>query len=102
LPQKARDVTKALKLKGFQEEAGKDHIYYYLLHGKKTTHIFTKISHNSSEIDDNLCSQMAKQLRLRNRQFDELIECSLTYDGYIGILVQANILKPLEKANPSS
>lgn len=100
MPQKARDVKKALKAKGFEESDKRDHFYYFFHHGQQKTNIFTKISHNSSDISDNLCSQMARQVRLNNRQFNDLVECDLTHEGYIEILMQARILTPLEK--PSS
>lgn len=93
--QKAREVKKSLKLKGFTEETGKDHYYYYLYHGSKKTSIFTKISHDASDIDDAICSQMAKQVRLKNSQFRELIDCPLTYESYIAFLMQQGILKPI-------
>ena len=95
-------MKQSLKLKGFEEETGKDHYYYYLCHGSKRTSIFTKISHNATDISDTLCSQMAKQVRLKNSQFRELIECSLTYEGYIAVLMQEAILKPLVVAKRPS
>jgi hypothetical protein len=45
VPRKARDVKKALKLKGFREEE-RDHWYYFFYHAGKKTDIYTKISHN--------------------------------------------------------
>ncbi len=101
LPYKARDVKQQLRAKGFTEEKDHNHFYYYLHYGDKRTSIFTKISHNATDIDDTLCSQMAKQVRLRNRQFSDLIECSLKYEGYIAILVEAKILRPPQKPIPS-
>lgn len=94
-------MKQQLKAKGFTEETEHNHFYYYLHYGDKRTSIFTKISHNATDIDDNLCSQMAKQIRLRNRQFSDLIECSLKYEGYISILVEARILTPAQKPNAS-
>jgi len=96
LPQKARDVQKALKAKGFQESTKRDHIYYFLFHNGKKTNIFTKVSHSSSEIDDRNCSSMARQIRLSNPQFRDFVDCALTYDIYVKTLVQALELDPSE------
>lgn len=78
LPQKARDVKQSLLRKGFRETDKRDHYYYFFYHDNKKTNIFTKISHNETDIGDKLCSCMAKQVRLNNAQFQELVDCPLT------------------------
>ncbi len=93
MPQKARDVKAALKQKGFKETTQRHHLYYFFHHGDKKTAIFTKISHSETEISDNLCSCMAKQVKLSNPQFRQLVECPLTQDGYIAILVEGKFLE---------
>jgi hypothetical protein len=94
LPQKVRDVDKALKKKGFQE-SGKpnpDHDYYVFHYKGKKTQVITKISHGEKELHDRLCSRMAQQLRLNTRQFHDFVDCGLTYEAYVTILVQAKIV----------
>jgi len=49
--------------------------------GKKTA-IYTKISHGRSDYDDNLLAEMAKQLRLRRREFDDLVQCPMKEEEY--------------------
>jgi predicted RNA binding protein YcfA (HicA-like mRNA interferase family) len=83
VPRKARDVKRALTSKGFREEK-RDHSYYFLVHdGQKISAIYTKISHNDTEITDNLISQMAKQIRLNTAEFYRFIDCTLTARDYV-------------------
>lgn len=98
MPLKVRDVDSALRKKGFQESGKKnpDHTYYILFYNGKRTGIFTKISHGEKELRDGLCSLMARQIKLTRRQFDEFVDCPLTYDLYVRILVQASELDESE------
>ena len=96
MPQKARDVKRALTQKGFAESKKRDHHVYFLVHGGRKTNIATKISHGHSEIHDGLCSAMAREMRLRNRDFNNFVDCSLTFEKYIEILVANNQLDPPE------
>jgi hypothetical protein len=99
LPQKARDVKKALTRKGFEESKGRDHHVYFLIYNGRKTNIATKISHNCSDINDSLCSIMARQMRLRNLDFNRFVDCSLKLERYIEMLVANAQLDPLEE-NP--
>ena len=93
MPIRVRDVKQALISKGFEEGRKRDHFYYFLLYEGKKTGIFTKISHGEREINDNLCSQMAKQVRLSNHQFRDLVDCALEKQPYIDLLIGAKILE---------
>jgi predicted RNA binding protein YcfA (HicA-like mRNA interferase family) len=97
LPLKTRDIRNALTSKGFQESKKRDHYYYFFFHEGKKTSVFTKISHGEREVSDNLCSQMAKQTRLTNGQFQHLVDCDLTHEGYIESLIKQDILEPEPK-----
>jgi hypothetical protein len=86
---KARDVRAALCGKGFQEHNDRDHQYYFFYyHGRKSS-IKTKISHNEKEIDDYLCSAMSRQINLTRSQFRDLVECPLTAEGYLTLMMNA-------------
>ena len=85
MPKDARDVSASLLRKGFQERKG-DHKFYHLFVGDKKTTIFTKISNGVKEIPDNNLSQMAKQVKLCNRDFRKLVDCPLTQEAYLEIL----------------
>lgn len=94
MPAKARDVESALKQKGFQEAPKRDHKYFFFyLDGKKTS-VNTKISHSDSEIHDQNCSLMARQMRLTNRQFKEFISCNLSLEEYTKLLTQNGHVRP--------
>jgi predicted RNA binding protein YcfA (HicA-like mRNA interferase family) len=101
VPQKARDVKRVLTQKGFEESKGRDHHVYFLKYQGKKTHISTKISHSCSDIHDGLCSAMAREMRLANREFRDFVDCDLTHDGYIEILVSKRELEPADD-RPSS
>lgn len=89
MPRPRKDVESGLLSKGFQKCDG-DHLYfiYYDLSGKKTP-VKTKTSHSGKDLDDNLLSMMAHQVRLTKKQFLDLIDCPLSRIDYDGIL--ANI-----------
>jgi hypothetical protein len=98
VPQKVRDVEAALKSKGFKETPKRDHKYFFFYHKGKKTRIFTKISHGESEIRDGNCSSMARQIKLNGNQFRDFVECPLTEQLYLKILVDSKYLE----ASPSS
>ena len=89
LPQRARDVGGALKSKGFKETSKRDHVYYFFYFKGKKTNIFTKISHNESEIHDKNCSSMARQIKLNNAQFKDFVDCPLKSEMYLRLLLDS-------------
>ena len=98
MPLKVRDIDSALRKKGFQESNKKnpDHIYYFLYHKGNKTRIKTKISHGERELHDGLCAAMAREIKLTRRQFNDFVDCPLTYELYVRILVQASELDESE------
>ena len=92
--QKARKVLVALSAKGFVEAAGRDHRVFFLFQDGKKTAVYTKVSHGKSEIHDGLCSQMAKQMRIPVRRFNEFVDCTLTGEGYKQLLLATGVLFP--------
>jgi hypothetical protein len=92
LPQKAQDVKDALGKKGFRQSTkkGRDHDFFFFFHNNRKTNIFTKISHGEREIHDQNCSNMARQMRLTNPQFQDFVDCPLELSHYLQILIQAN------------
>ena len=87
MPRKQREIEKSLTQKGFRAREG-DHNYflYWSIAGKKTA-VFTKTSHGGREIDESLLGRMARQCRLSRADFDRLIDCPLSRDGYEAKLV---------------
>ncbi len=94
MPRSRAAVEKALTNKGFVCREG-DHRFYFFEHEGLITAIFTKISHGSKykTLDDSLLSMMARQVRLGNRQFLDLVDCSMTGPDYLEHLRSLGILQ---------
>ena len=81
-----RKVKAALRKKGFDENKKKDHIYFY--HRWESTGnlsgIWTRVSHGSrpKDLPKGLASEMAKQVKLSNRDFERLVSCDMDQDKY--------------------
>lgn len=88
MPRKREQVQSALLRKGFVKSEN-DHtkLIYFTMNQRKTS-VWTKTSHGSShkELTDNILSQMAKECRLSNREFSQLIDCPMTRKEYEDIL----------------
>ena len=88
MPVKAkRDVEAALKKKGFAQDDGDHHwFFYWTLDGKKTT-VRTKTSHGSTkDLGDSLLKEMARQVRISKVQFLDLVDCPLGREEYERLL----------------
>ncbi len=81
MPRKHREVCSGLLAKGFAEERQRKHIHFVYedLQGR-TTIARTMVSHDagSNDIGDSLLGKMAKQVGLKKRQFEDLIDCPMT------------------------
>lgn len=88
MPRKRDLIVVNLTAKGFEKSEG-DHIFllYRRSDGLKTA-IRTKISPGSShrDVSDIILSQMAKQVRLSNKAFLQLVDCTLDQIGYEAIV----------------
>lgn len=88
-----QDIKKALCDKGFVLRDTHHHRYLFFWKGRKTT-VHTKISHSLTEYGDNLLSEMARQLKLKRKQFVEgFIRCPLTKEAYTEILIKEGHIK---------
>lgn len=77
-------IEAALLRKGFRKREGDHHFFiYWGLDGKKTP-VFTKTSHGAkgAAIGADLFGRMARQLRLKSRQFEDLVDCPMTREQY--------------------
>jgi hypothetical protein len=104
LAQKAQNVKDSLERKGFLEstERTRDHHYYFFHRDGKRTQILTKISHGEREISDDNCSNMAYQMKLSMTQFHEFVDCSLTLEKYLNILIQGQYLRQQSQQTTSA
>ena len=80
-PRRWHELASALQSKGFRRRDS-HHIFFELLDCGKPVGIRTKISQGRREISRGLQGQMATDLHLRSGQFDDLIECPLSGEGY--------------------
>ena len=94
MPRKQSEVERSLGKKGFIAGSG-DHNYfhYHSKLGKKTS-VFTKTSHGSKEISDNLLAKMSRQCGLSRSDFELLIDCPLSRDSYELKLIAAQRIDP--------
>lgn len=86
-PIKSRKIDTALLRKGFVPDSG-DHKFYVLVAHGKTTGIFTKISRGHEEVSDKNLGRMARQLRIRRKDFEKLVDCSWSEEDYVARLEQ--------------
>lgn len=82
-------MASALTKKGFTAAKG-DHVYYTYHHRKDDgsvteTAIFTKISHNSGDLDDYLLKKMAKQCQVSKDEFLKFVDCDLSEKDFGGL-----------------
>ena len=87
-----RRIKKALLHKGFQEHQTHHNMFWLYANGKKTS-VRTRLSHNVREYGDNLLALVAKQLHIDRNRLDDFIECPLTQEAYVDLLVQQGDLK---------
>lgn len=87
-------ALKNLKNKGFSIAKYKsvDHHYLEFYHDDILI-LFTKISHGSKkDLDSYLIKQMSAQCKLSKSDFAELVNCTLSQENYINILVQKGFI----------
>ncbi len=89
---KTKQIKSALERKGFVQ-SNSDHKVFRLHVKGKITGIRTQLSHGSNEYNDNLLALVARQLRLRRRQLDDLIDCPLSGDDYVTHLIKSGDIK---------
>ncbi|WP_424359934.1 hypothetical protein [Methanocella sp. MCL-LM] len=92
-PIKTKKIITSLEKKGFVASES-DHVMLFLYVDNKKTNIHTKISHGSREYGDSLLNMVKKELKLESRnQLDDLINCPMSSEEYLGILVKNKHIK---------
>jgi hypothetical protein len=79
-------VERALLDKGMERDETHHHMFRKTIEG--VTHLVTRISHGTREIDDGLGKLMANQCCLQLAEFWELIDCSLSERGWNDLVTQ--------------
>ena len=91
---KADAVKKAMKKKGFVEDAGRlKHLRYKFYENGQRTSVTTHLSHNGSELDDFLVKQMAEQTCLSKAESLEMIACKIGHDELVARYADLGLLK---------
>lgn len=94
---KWRTVRRALTDKGFRLERSTNHEYYRLYLDGKASSIRTKVSHGSKgELHGNspLMRKYQDQLRLDKRRVADLLDCPLSGEAYVRLLMARGELEP--------
>ena len=88
---KAREIKEGLIKKGFIAYQ-RDHTYlFFSVEGRKSG-VHTKISHGTKEYGDNILSLVARQLHITTKQFDDLLDCPMSYEDYLTVLKEKKII----------
>lgn len=82
---KRQDLAGALKAKGFEEDASRDHDFYFLLLDGRKQATFTKLSRgtNHRDLGDPLVSKIARQLHLNKLELQSFVQCSISAADYV-------------------
>lgn len=99
MPRKRREVLRGLRRKGLRERnSGHLELKYLTLAGEDTS-IGTLMSHGADrDISDRMLAQMARQLHLSRRQFDQLIDCNLSQAEYEEVLRRDGLIRRSRRA----
>ena len=89
---RTRDLEAALTTKGFHQDNNHHEMYRLYVGGRKTS-VRTYISHGKSEYGDNLLGQIARQVKLRRAELDDLVDCPLDGEAYAALLIQRGHVK---------
>jgi hypothetical protein len=89
---KARDIEAALDKKGFAQKETHHRIFYLCVNGR-ITGVHTFISHGHKECSADLLAKMKNQLHLSGKEFTDLIQCPLTMEMYLRMLVERGVIE---------
>jgi hypothetical protein len=89
---KTKDIRAALLKKGFRLD-NTHHQYLWLFVGDRRTTVKTWLSHGLVEYDDNLLTQVKKELKVSKKQLFALVRCPLKYEAYVAHLVATGRIK---------
>jgi hypothetical protein len=89
---KARDIEAALNKKGFLHKETHHKIFYLCMNGR-ITGVHTFLSHGQKEYSPDLLAKMRNQLHPSGREFTDLIQCPLTGEHYLQLLVERGVIE---------
>ena len=87
MPRKARVVERGLLRKGFTRTDTHHRRFHYFGVNGSETEVSTYMSQGADrDISDRLLAEMARQLHLSRRQFDQLIDCELSQANHEAVM----------------
>ena len=92
---KARDIESALSKKGFLHKET-HHKIFFLCRNGRITGVHTFLSHGQKEYSRDLLAKMKTQLHLSGKEFTDLIQCHLSGEQYLQLLVERGIIEENE------
>ena len=91
MPVRTADIERSLPRKGFEREVSR-HVYFKFRHRGKDWGISTFYSHGEREVGDHLVSRMAKQVKLSKADFLQLVQCPMSAEGYLALLIREGLV----------
>ena len=67
-----------------------DKLAFFVYNGRRI--LSTRRSHGKGKMDGEIPDKIRTQLKLREGEFRDLVDCPLTYDGYVEILKNRGII----------
>jgi|GEM_PF-1813886 len=78
-----KGIVRKLSLEPTKSKRGREPIYWYLLDGKKALRISMPNLHGGSgSITTGYLKQIRMALKLKTREFEELVDCVLKAEGF--------------------
>ena len=93
---KPRQLEKALVSKGFKKDKTHHKMLWLHVENKKTA-IRTRISHDGKDYGDSLLGEMSRQVKLKRKYFNDLIQCPMSREDYIDHLRSTGVLQPADE-----
>jgi hypothetical protein len=87
---KKREIEKIFRKLNLEVRSTKHNYGWLLVDGKKILRVH--YSHGSGDIPDKIVNKIRGQLKLSKKDFRDLIRCPLTYQDYIAILRDKEII----------
>lgn len=91
-PRPTRKIQASLLKKGFVEDDTHHCMFWLMVNGKRSR-VRTRYSHGERECNDWVQGQMAKQLSLSRKEFEDLIDCPLKRETFLGLLRDRGVVR---------
>ena len=100
MPVRTSDIELSLPRKGFEREVS-HHVYFKFRYGGKDWGISTFYSHGQREVGDHLVGRMARQVKLPKADFLRLVQCPMSAEEYLELLVREGLVTADSEDSPN-